>query len=274
MTNPVLNSDPTEAITCTICLDGFDPKIDKILRLSCEHFFHLNCIASWFIDQNSCPLCRMEVTDIYKIEAAIAKALAARITNLFTQGPFEGDLQDEVFGYFEQGIEIGWDYFMVVGALSGVVSRMRISPDFEQFAELIPRLLIHPDAVRAAVQKIVESLVKKDLKGVGLFLKFLSSYELCSEHQLLDILCDLLIDIESRASNPKIFFKHLLIGLVTLKEEWLLYMVIRAMAALEEDMTHVFTAALCAMPIDQNGGRMSDILVTYLEYRDYCCANT
>ena len=41
---------------CSICLDNFGNK--KIIKLSCSHNFHENCIYHWFHFDIRCPLCR------------------------------------------------------------------------------------------------------------------------------------------------------------------------------------------------------------------------
>ena len=43
--------------TCIICLDPFQIN-DKRIELSCKHIYHDNCIIAWFLQKNSCPLCK------------------------------------------------------------------------------------------------------------------------------------------------------------------------------------------------------------------------
>lgn len=42
---------------CTICLENYKNQ-DKIIMLDCQHYFHIDCILSWFIMHKTCPLCR------------------------------------------------------------------------------------------------------------------------------------------------------------------------------------------------------------------------
>ena len=42
---------------CAICLDGIEEQ-QRIVTLSCEHFFHTNCISRWYSDNPTCPVCR------------------------------------------------------------------------------------------------------------------------------------------------------------------------------------------------------------------------
>lgn len=43
--------------TSPICFEGFAMG-SCVTRLSCDHMYHRNCIARWWIRSNSCPLCR------------------------------------------------------------------------------------------------------------------------------------------------------------------------------------------------------------------------
>ena len=45
---------------CPICYDAIT-KESGITTLSCEHSFHLSCIATWIIKCETCPCCRKEV---------------------------------------------------------------------------------------------------------------------------------------------------------------------------------------------------------------------
>ena len=42
---------------CLICHDNFE-KNNRAIVLSCNHFFHKECIQQWFTKSNKCPLCR------------------------------------------------------------------------------------------------------------------------------------------------------------------------------------------------------------------------
>jgi len=46
--------------SCTICMSDFE--VDDIITLvKCEHYFHKDCIKTWFDQKNTCPVCRIEV---------------------------------------------------------------------------------------------------------------------------------------------------------------------------------------------------------------------
>ncbi|KAH7687453.1 Zinc finger RING/FYVE/PHD-type protein [Dioscorea alata] len=51
----VFNDD--EAASCMICLEEFVAGVE-VKRLPCSHFFHGDCIDSWFVRKDTCPLCR------------------------------------------------------------------------------------------------------------------------------------------------------------------------------------------------------------------------
>lgn len=45
---------------CSICLNKWDLRNNEIIKLSCNHYFHKDCILEWFScdGDNSCPICR------------------------------------------------------------------------------------------------------------------------------------------------------------------------------------------------------------------------
>ena len=45
--------------TCSICLRNFNQRF--VWKLSCNHYFHYNCIEKWSnMERYTCPLCRQE----------------------------------------------------------------------------------------------------------------------------------------------------------------------------------------------------------------------
>ena len=46
---------------CSICLEDFKIR-EKVAVLPCIHFFHNNCIKNWIKKQNTCPICKFELT--------------------------------------------------------------------------------------------------------------------------------------------------------------------------------------------------------------------
>ena len=46
---------------CVICLEEFTPK-EKVTSLPCIHLFHTPCIKNWIKNNNTCPICKFELT--------------------------------------------------------------------------------------------------------------------------------------------------------------------------------------------------------------------
>jgi Zn finger protein HypA/HybF involved in hydrogenase expression len=53
---------------CVICQENIDTNIyldTSIMRvLKCTHCFHVKCIDTWFIENNKCPTCKSDLTDL------------------------------------------------------------------------------------------------------------------------------------------------------------------------------------------------------------------
>ena len=41
---------------CLICLEGFN-KQETVIQLKCNHYYHTQCIYSWFEKKKTCPIC-------------------------------------------------------------------------------------------------------------------------------------------------------------------------------------------------------------------------
>lgn len=56
-----LNEDKlTKYHQCSICLEDFILK-EKVINLTCDHFYHEACIFQWFKKHNACPICKKPV---------------------------------------------------------------------------------------------------------------------------------------------------------------------------------------------------------------------
>ena len=59
---------------CPICLDNCNTREKGIIKLSCNHKFHSECLNPWIIKQHTdfldigCPLCRAEIKIVFKEE--------------------------------------------------------------------------------------------------------------------------------------------------------------------------------------------------------------
>ena len=68
----LIDSSETE-LQCTICLDNIKPD-DFIVNLPCNHLYHKNCIRNWFINNNTCPVCRINIpAQIRNLEVSISE---------------------------------------------------------------------------------------------------------------------------------------------------------------------------------------------------------
>ena len=47
---------------CNICLEDF-VNGENVLVLPCLHIYHTSCIKEWFKNNNTCPLCKSEITE-------------------------------------------------------------------------------------------------------------------------------------------------------------------------------------------------------------------
>ncbi|TMW66389.1 hypothetical protein Poli38472_004154 [Pythium oligandrum] len=57
------NSRNESDISCIVCQYNFAPG-DVALTLPCAHIFHEECVSGWVRENNSCPLCKLEIADI------------------------------------------------------------------------------------------------------------------------------------------------------------------------------------------------------------------
>lgn len=51
-----------QTVQCPIC---HEEDTETRQTLACNHTFHHRCIQRWFRDKNTCPLCRMHITNTY-----------------------------------------------------------------------------------------------------------------------------------------------------------------------------------------------------------------
>mmetsp|Transcript_10112 Transcript_10112/g.30909 ORF Transcript_10112/g.30909 Transcript_10112/m.30909 type:complete len:349 (-) Transcript_10112:133-1179(-) len=52
--------DSNEEETCTICLETFEPG-EKINVFPCSHIYHRDCIVTWLVRSQLCPVCKRDV---------------------------------------------------------------------------------------------------------------------------------------------------------------------------------------------------------------------
>lgn len=88
-----------EVGTCIICRDDLKKGAKK---LSCAHIFHVECLKSWFIQQQTCPICRSEIrpyvaTDVLQKELDIEIPREYSLTELINDVPFISNENLDVF---------------------------------------------------------------------------------------------------------------------------------------------------------------------------------
>lgn len=52
---------------CVICFEPLQPSVDLtlcVVKTSCNHYFHNNCLFEWIQINNTCPVCRINFADI------------------------------------------------------------------------------------------------------------------------------------------------------------------------------------------------------------------
>lgn len=56
----ILKLDLYNDTLCSICLENFENN-DKLRILNCNHYFHNECITTWFDRSSKCPLCNKDM---------------------------------------------------------------------------------------------------------------------------------------------------------------------------------------------------------------------
>ena len=58
MVSELLEQSSSEDLECPVCLAPFEADDNLRLLPGCNHVFHYDCIAAWFLSHITCPLCR------------------------------------------------------------------------------------------------------------------------------------------------------------------------------------------------------------------------
>jgi len=56
-------SKSTDTLVCPICLVDII-KGDRVVKLECDHLFHVGCISSWIARKAQCPACRFNIPTV------------------------------------------------------------------------------------------------------------------------------------------------------------------------------------------------------------------
>ena len=54
---------------CSICLDVVENN-DFVKLINCKHIFHRSCIEEWKKINNTCPLCRKNISNYFKVKTS------------------------------------------------------------------------------------------------------------------------------------------------------------------------------------------------------------
>lgn len=59
------NDDIDKDIKCSICLDDLceESNDKKIVKTTCNHYFHRSCITTWLREHRNCPLCQKDFNE-------------------------------------------------------------------------------------------------------------------------------------------------------------------------------------------------------------------
>ncbi|XP_072127129.1 E3 ubiquitin-protein ligase RNF128 isoform X2 [Mobula birostris] len=61
-----------DADTCAVCIEAYKPN-DVVRILTCNHFFHENCIDPWLLEHRTCPMCKCDILKALGIEIDVEK---------------------------------------------------------------------------------------------------------------------------------------------------------------------------------------------------------
>ncbi|XP_055464102.1 E3 ubiquitin-protein ligase RNF133 [Psammomys obesus] len=88
------------ADSCVICFEPYKPN-DIVRILTCNHFFHKNCIDPWILAHGTCPMCKCDILKALGIHMDIEDgidSLQVLMSNELpgTFSPMEGETSNEV----------------------------------------------------------------------------------------------------------------------------------------------------------------------------------
>lgn len=71
----ISQTDDTNEMTCSICLDDYDHDDVVVQSKHCSHYFHKECILDWLIKSDQCPCCRVDMMSIDEVHEAASKVV-------------------------------------------------------------------------------------------------------------------------------------------------------------------------------------------------------
>lgn len=82
---------------CSICYETMGDKESYVLD-KCNHKFHYDCVNTWLLNKDNCPLCRTKITDqeyVISIEYALKKDVLISVA-VYTYPIHELDITDKL----------------------------------------------------------------------------------------------------------------------------------------------------------------------------------
>ncbi|NWH48096.1 RN128 ligase, partial [Fregata magnificens] len=65
--------------SCVVCLELYKP--NEVVRiLTCNHFFHKNCIDPWLLEHRTCPMCKCDLLKALGVEVDVEGAESVQAT--------------------------------------------------------------------------------------------------------------------------------------------------------------------------------------------------
>ncbi|CAH2053726.1 unnamed protein product [Thlaspi arvense] len=63
---PVVDFNSKDCVKCIVCLSDLVHGDKSRVLPSCNHWFHADCIDTWFRSHSTCPICRKRVSSVQR----------------------------------------------------------------------------------------------------------------------------------------------------------------------------------------------------------------
>ena len=102
-----VNTD--DDIQCAICLSECTEG-HNIISLRCNHSFHVNCITSWLQRRNTCPICRLPISDSNSQTNEQTNEQTRYVINQTRMVPITRHIK-LTFNYQEESVTTQWNHY-------------------------------------------------------------------------------------------------------------------------------------------------------------------
>ena len=99
-------------MSCSICFEKTETKVN----LSCGHEFHHSCLATWLTKNDSCPMCRKNLTGAESSEEGDNSEIIPTVILLASNGVNINEYESEVIysnldeiAFLDNEYELKWD---------------------------------------------------------------------------------------------------------------------------------------------------------------------